>query len=222
MLQILRKNFLLKVFSLVLAIAGWSYFRFANNPVIAARFDQQLSVPITVIRLAVGYAARLPEKNAIVTVVPPRRGGAAVRPDEVKAVVDLDNRAEGVYTIPIQVVAPNLQIQSLSPASVTLKVVKVEEKSFALGLHYSGGQTRGIVASAAVISPGQARVRGASDDLSRVRAIRVEVPLAASPVTFDAMVRPAAVDSLGVEVAGVQVSPDLVRVQVHFIAGASH
>jgi len=205
-----------------LAIAGWGYFRFSGNPVIAARFDQQLSVPITVIRLPVGYIARVPEKDAIVTVAAPRRGAAAVRPDDVKAVVDLENRTEGAYTIPIQVVAPNLQIQSLSPASVTLKIVKLEQKSFPLALHYAGAGTRGIVAADTRVSPNHAEVRGASDNLSRVTAVRVDALLPTSPLLFDSMVRPVAVDSLGAEVPGVQVAPNLIRVQIHFIAGASH
>ena len=222
MLQIFRKNFLLKVFALALAIAGWGYFRFANNPVIAARFDQQLSVPVTVIRLATGYVARVPEKEAIVTVASPRRGGAAVGPNDVKAVVDLENRTDGAYTIPIQVVGPQgLQIQSLSPASVTLRIVKLDQKSFPLALHYQGSQARAIVTSDARLTPDHAEVRAASDDLSRVTAVRVDVPLPQSPVTFDAMVRPVAVDSLGTEVGSVQVSPNLIRVRVHFIAGAS-
>lgn len=223
MLQIFRKNFLLKVFALALAIVGWGYFRFANNPVIAARFDQQLSVPVTVIRLPTGYVARVPEKEAVVTVAAPRRGAPPVRPDDVKAVVDVENRSEGAYTIPIQVVGPQgLQIQSLSPASVTLKIVKVDQKSFPLALHYQGGQTRGIVTSDSRITPDHAAVRGASDDLSRVTAVLVNVALPSLPLTFDAMVRPVAVDSMGAEVAGVQVSPNLIRTQVHFIAGASH
>ena len=221
MLQIFRKNFLLKVFALLLAIAGWGYFRFANNPVIAARFDQQLCVPITVLRLPTGYIARVPEKEAVVTVAAPRRGGAPVRPDDVKAVVDLENRTEGAYTIPIQVVAPNLQIQSLSPASVTLKVVRIDQKSFPLALYYAGGQTRGIVASATRMTPDHAEVRGASDDLSRVTAVRIAVPLPGAPVRFDAMVRPVAVDSAGAEVTAVQVAPNLIRTQVQFISGAS-
>lgn len=218
---ILKKNFLLKVLALVLAIAGWGYFRFANNPVIAARFDQQLSVPITTIRLPVGYIARFTEKAAVVTVAAPRRGTGAIRPDDVKAVLDLDNRTAGVYNIPIQLVAPNVQVQSLSPASVTLTIEKIEQKAFPVALHYVGGQVR-VVASDTRIAPNQAQVRGASDDLSRVTAVRVDVPLPVSPVLFDAMVRPIAVDSLGSEVSNVQVAPNLIRVRIQFVAGASH
>ncbi|HEY5339470.1 MAG TPA: hypothetical protein VIK27_00460, partial [Candidatus Aquilonibacter sp.] len=67
-MQIIRKNFGLKLLSLVLAIVGWAYFRYAGNPVIAARFDQQLSVPIVVANLPVGYIAHYNDKEAIVTV----------------------------------------------------------------------------------------------------------------------------------------------------------
>jgi hypothetical protein len=34
-MQIIRKNFLLKLLALTLAIVGWAYIRFAGNPAIA-------------------------------------------------------------------------------------------------------------------------------------------------------------------------------------------
>ena len=49
MLQVLRRNFGLKLFSFAVAVAGWAYFRFAAAPSITAQFDQQLNVPITVV-----------------------------------------------------------------------------------------------------------------------------------------------------------------------------
>ncbi|MDQ6826981.1 MAG: hypothetical protein M3Z14_07285 [Candidatus Eremiobacteraeota bacterium] len=218
MLQIFRKNFLLKLLSLLLAVMGWSYFRFASNPVIAARFDQQLSVPITVIRLPLGYFARFTEKQAVVSVARPRRGGPAIKPDDVKAVLDLDGRTAGVYNIAVQLVAPNdVTIQSLSPASVTLTVEKVEQKHFALALHYVGDQRFNIVVNSVRTTPDQAVVRGSSTDLARVTAVRIDVPFAAQPSALDAMERPQAVDSLGQDVPNVQVSPNLVRVNAHFV-----
>ena len=39
------------------------------------------------------------------------------------------------------------------------------------------------------------------------------------PKAFDDMVRPVPVNSLGSEVAGLDVTPDLVRVQMRFVAG---
>lgn len=46
MLQALRRNFGLKLFSLALAIGGWAYFRFLAAPSITAQFDERLAVPI--------------------------------------------------------------------------------------------------------------------------------------------------------------------------------
>lgn len=219
MLQIFRNNFLLKVLSLALALAGWGYFRFANSPVIAARFAQQLSVPITTIRLPIGYVARYAEKEAVVTVAAPKRGSAAIRPDDVKAVLDLDGLRAGVYNVPIRLVAPSVAIQSLSPASVTLTIERIEQKEFSLAPYYSGNERSSVVASDAKIAPLQALARGGTDDLARVAAVRVNVPLPSAPQLFDAMVHPVAVDSRGTEVQGVQVSPNLIRVRVRFAAG---
>ena len=219
MLQIFKNNFSLKALSLVLALAGWGYFRFASSPVIAAR-SEQLSIPITTTHLALGYMARFAEKQAVVTIASPKRGSPPIRPDDVKAVLDLNGLSAGVYNVPIRLVAPSAAIQSLSPASVTLAIERMAQKSFPLAIYYSGNRPHAVVANDTKILPTQAIVRGASDDLSRVAAIRADVPLPTVPELFDAMVRPVAVDSLGTEVAGVQVSPNLVRVRVHFTAGA--
>lgn len=216
MLQIFRNNFLLKVLSVTLALAGWGYFKFANSPVTAA--PQQLSIPITTTHLAVGYLAHYEEKEAVVTVAAPKRGSAAVRPDDVKAVLDLGGLQAGVYNVPVRLVAPSAVVQSLSPASVTLTIARLEQKMFPLALYYAGSGRRFVVASGATILPPQATARGGSDDLARIAAIRADVPLPTAPEVFDAMVRPLAVDSLGTEVFGVQVSPNLVRVRVHFAA----
>ncbi|MBV8689369.1 MAG: hypothetical protein JOZ59_04605 [Candidatus Eremiobacteraeota bacterium] len=219
MLQIFKNNFSLKALSLVLALAGWGYFRFANSPVFAAR-SEQLSIPITTTHLTLGYIARFAEKQAVVTVASAKRGSAPIRPDDVKAVLDLNGLSAGVYNVPIRLVAPSVAIQSLSPASVTLAIERMAQKSFPLAVYYSGNRERALVASVTKILPPQAVARGASDDLSRVAAVRADVPLPGSAQLFDAMVRPVAVDALGTEVTGVQVLPNLVRVRVRFAAAA--
>ncbi len=220
--QIFRKNFLLKLVSVILALTGWSYFRFASNPVIAARFDQQISIPITVIRLPLGYFARFTEKQAVVSVALPKRGAPAIKPDDVKAVLDLEGRTAGVYNIPVQLVTPTTAvIKSLSPASVTLTVEKIDQKHFPVAVHYAGDQHSSMVVASVRTVPDQTVVRGASSDLARVTTVRVEVPFLSQPGNLDAMLRPAAVDSLGQEVANVQVSPNLVRVKATFVNAAN-
>ncbi|PZR59131.1 MAG: hypothetical protein DLM50_01680 [Candidatus Meridianibacter frigidus] len=218
-MQILRKNFALKILSVVLALGGWSYFRFANNPLITARFDQQLSVPITVIHLPVGYVAKYLDKEALVSIAAPKRGAPPLKPDDVKAVLDLGNRTVGVYNVPVELVAPNAVVQSLSPASVTLTVEKVEQRTFPLAVHYNETGNRAIVTSESNFSPTTVQVRGSSGDLSHVAAVLLNVLLPATPSKFDAMVHPIAVDASGAEVSNVQVSPNLIRMRARFVAG---
>ena len=139
-MQIIRKNFTLKLLALSLAIVGWAYFRFAANPIVAAaRFAQQIAVPIAVVNLAPGFVAHFTDREAVVT-VEGHRGDPAIKPDEIKAVLDLSNKGAGVYNLPIQLVAPQVAIQSLSPASVSLTIERVESRVFPLTLHYAGGQ----------------------------------------------------------------------------------
>jgi YbbR domain-containing protein len=216
--QIIRKNFGLKVLALALAVVGWAYFRYAANPVLAARFDQQFSVPIVTANLPVGYVARFPDKEAVVTVTS-RRGEPAVKPDEIKAVLDLYEKSAGVYNVPVQLVAPNVVVQSLSPASVSLTIEKIDQRSFPLAFHYMASQQSSVVVENANLMPSQVLVQGPQDALSQVSAIRVDVAMPQLPQSIDEMVRPVPVDANGAEVNELEVSPDLVRVRVDFVQG---
>jgi YbbR domain-containing protein len=218
-MQIVRHNFGLKVLAIALAVTGWAYFRFASNPLLAARFDQQLSVPITPINLPVGYIAHFTDKEAVVT-IESHRGEPTVKPDQIRAVLDLSNKVTGAYNLPVQLVAPNVVVHSLAPASVTLTVEKIDQKNFPLDVHYVGQQNALVVSGAVQTVPSQASVRGASSALAQVTAVRLDVPLPDEPLRFDEMLRPVAINALGAEVTGVQVSPDLIRVEAQFVSSA--
>jgi hypothetical protein len=215
-LSIVRRNFPLKAFAFALAVAAWAYFHFSANPNITARFNQQLSVPIVVTGLRPGYVARYTEKFAVVT-IDATRNSTPIKPDQVEAVLNLTaNPDPGVFNVPVQVIAPDLQIRSLSPASVTLSIDRIEERTIPISIAYNG-DSKNIVVDSAGVNPSQVTVRGIATDLARVQAIRVEIALPARATTIDAMIRPLAVTGSGDEVAGVQVSPNLIRVRATFI-----
>jgi YbbR domain-containing protein len=219
-MQIVRNNFALKLLAIGLAIVGWAYFRFASNPIVAtAQFDQQLSVPIVAVNLPLGFVARFTDHAAVVTIAA-KRGQPAVKPEEIKAVLDLSNKAAGIYNVPVQLVAPDVAVASLSPASVTLTIERIEERSFPVTLHYVGSQPTGIVVSGTQILPASSVVRGPTSLLAQVSAVHADVALPSQPKTVDEMVRPVAVDSSGAEISGVSVAPNLVRVAMNVVAGA--
>jgi hypothetical protein len=119
--QAVRKNFGLKVLALGIAVLAWAYVRFAGNPVIAARFDQELSVPITVAGLPDGYRAQLTDRQALVTIASPRNGSVATTAS-IRAVVNVAGHPAGIYSVPIEIVAPDLEVKSARPTSTTVEI----------------------------------------------------------------------------------------------------
>jgi len=218
--EIVRKNFALKVLAVALAIVGWAYFRFAGSPIAATSEFQQLSIPIAAVNLPLGYVARFTDHQAVVT-VSAKGGEPAVKPEEIKAVLDLAGKGAGVYNVPVQLVAPDIAVQSLSPASVTLTIEKIEQRSFPVTVRYVGTQPSGIVVSDTQVLPHAAIVRAPTSLLAQVSAVHADVALPNQPKALDEMVRPIAVDSSGAEIAGLSVVPNLVRIQMHFTAGTS-
>ena len=219
-MQIIRRNFTLKLLALCLAILGWAYFRFAANPIVAAaRFDQQISVPIVVVNLPTGYVAHFTEREAVVT-VQARRGDPGIKPDEIKAVLDLSNKTPGVYNVPIELVAPQVAVQSLSPATIALTIERVESRDVALTVHYAGEPSGTTVVSGVHLAPGTVTVEGPVSLLAQVATVRVDVVLPNQPKFVDEMVHPVAIGTQGSEVGGLQIAPNLVRVQMHVVAGS--
>jgi len=219
-LNLLKNNFGLKVLSICLALAAWGYFHLAAAPGTTARFDQTLAVPIVATGLKPGYQARYAEKVATVVIEVPRNG-QSVRPDQVQAVLDVGELVDpGFHEVPVKIVSPDVAIKSLSPASVTLSLDRLEERTVPVSIDYVGDD-HGIVVESAQVSPSATTIRGVATDLSRVTGVRVEIPMPAKPEQFDAMIRPTPAGSHGEVVENVQISPNLVRVRAHFIPTTS-
>lgn len=222
MLERLRNNVGLKILSLILALAGWAYLRLTPNPVIAARFQQQVSVPIATSGLAADEIARFTDRQAVVAIaVPP--DGAPIRPELVRAVLDVEGRGPGVYNVPVEVIAPKFEIKSLSPASVTLSIERIETRMLPVSVHYTSDVRRNsVVVQGLTFAPAFATLRAPTSELARVAAIRVDVPLPNAPRAFDAMLRPIAIDAHGNELAAITVSPNLLRVRARFSAASKN
>lgn len=213
----LTNNFGLKVLAFFLALAAWGYFHLAAAPGTTARFDQTLAVPIVVTGLKPGYQAHYAEKVATVVIEVPR-SGQTVKPDQVQAVLDVGELTDpGFHNVPVKLVSPDLAIKSLSPASVTLSLDRLEQRAISVSFDYVGDR-RAVVVESAQVDPPWTTIRGVAADLSRVTGVRVEIPIPNKPQRFDSMIRPTPTDAQGNEVTNVQISPNIVRVRARFVA----
>lgn len=221
MLNLLRNNFGLKVLAVCLALAAWGYFHLAAAPGTTARFDQSLAVPIVIAGLKPGYQARYDDKVATVVIETPRNG-EGVKRDQVQAVLDVSDVTDAQpHHVAVRLVAPDVAIKSLSPASVIVTVDRLEERTVPVSFDYVGDR-RGIVVEAAAVNPALTTIRGVANELAKVTGVRVEIPIPPKPQQFDAMIHPTPTDASGSEIANVQVSPNLVRVRATFIAAGAH
>ncbi len=217
LLNLLRNNFGLKALAFGLALAAWAYFHLAAAPGLTAHFDQTLNVPIVTSGLSAGFDARFAEKFATVTVELPRNSGV-IKADQVQAILDLSDVTEpGVRNVAVKLVAPDLTVRSLSPASVIVAVDRLEERVVPVSIQYVGEHS-GTVVDSTAIDPPQTTIRGTAADLARVSTVRVQLPFPNRAQQFDAMLRPAPAGADGVELGDVEVSPNLVRVRAKFIA----
>ena len=112
-------------------------------------------------------------------------------------------------------VAPSVAVHSLSPASITLTIERIGERTFPVAMHY--GAQANVVVSRFSVTPASVTVRGPEDELSQVATVRVEMPLSGAQSSLDEMIRPTAVNPAGEEIGDVQVVPNLVRVQAQFL-----
>ncbi|HTV73302.1 MAG TPA: hypothetical protein VME66_06345 [Candidatus Acidoferrales bacterium] len=213
MLKRLQNNLGLKAISLVLAVSAWAYLRFASNPIITAHFEQQLVIPVVTVGLGPELVAQFTEHQAVVSVAVPRDG--TIRPEMLKAVLDLEGKGVGVYNVPLEVIAPKLEIHSLTPATITLAIERVEQRSFPVTIRYTG-DPHGAVVDRTSIVPSAVVLRGATSDLARIASVRVELPIGPPRSHVDEMLRPQTVDAHGADVSAIDLSPNLVRVQAYF------
>jgi hypothetical protein len=216
-LSALKNNFGLKLLSLGLAVAAWAYFHLAAAPGTIARFDQTLSIPIVVTGLKPGYEARYADKVATVVVDVPRNG-TPLKADQVQAVLDVGDVSEpGYHNIPVKIVSPDVAIRSLSPASVTLSLDRLSDRTLPVSVDYVGDR-HGLVVESARVTPSTTTIRGVAADLAKVTAVRVQIPIPSKAGSRDEMIAPIPSDARGTGVQNVDVSPNLVRVQARFVA----
>ena len=95
--------------------------------------------------------------------------------------MDFQNKGAGIYNVPIQLVAPDLVVQSLSPASVTLTIERIEQRSFPIETHYVGHAAAGVVVNQSADPAGVATVSAPPACSRRSRTFNVDVEMPAGP-----------------------------------------
>ena len=163
----IKRNTMLKVFSLIIAILLWAFVQLAQNPEIS--YDV-FEVPVTITGEAginnEGFVISNPPANLStnVTISTKRSYLNSFDHSSLSAYVDVSNaKNAGDYALPIKVRTsdPNVSIISKSPSNVSLHVDRIITVKKPIRISYDGNMAKDyyIDARHVVISPKEATIK---------------------------------------------------------------
>ena len=215
--RLLKNNFLVKVFSFLLALMLWVYVTSGVVRTIPDMTDTFRNVPLAALNLEDGLAVM--EIPAEVDVVLNGRQDIirAITPQNIRAFVDLRALAEGTHRIsPDAEVPQGVRILRFAPPQVTVVLERVESPQVPVTLEIIGTPAEGYVMGDPRILPDSVFVRGPRSVLANVASVRAVINVDGADGNRVQIVPVQVVDNAGREVEGVTVTPDLVEVQIPF------
>ena len=166
-LDAIKRNTMLKVFSVILAILLWAFVQLAQNPEISY---EVFEVPVKITGEAginnEGFVVSNPPTNLStnVTISTKRTYLNSFDHSSLSAYVDVSNAKDaGDYSLPIRVRSsdPNITIISKSPANVSLYVDRIITVKKPIRISYNGNMAKDyyIDAKNVLISPTEATIK---------------------------------------------------------------
>lgn len=219
LLDIFRHKFVVKVFALLGAAVLWFFVMSDQNPVM----DSSVSVPVTVVG-APERAKVTPNVSTIkVKLRGPRSAFAAVRREEIKAVLDLSDKEPGTHHLSVQSVLPQgLEVVSLKPEYVDVLIDPLVQKSQTLHLVPMGSVGAGFTVSRITPETDHVSLDGPETVVDTVKEVVGYVAFSGDRTAdFDLRVPLSAVDEDGRAVSDVTLTPEEVSVHVQLARGLS-
>ena len=206
-MALIRRNFDLKIASVVIAIALWFMFNYSSSN---QTYSTTLEIPVTLHGAPAGLVAATGVASAKVELSGSRAVLERLSPTDFAAVIDCSNKTTGVQSLPISVTGPESdKIRSVTPATAIVSIDRFGYRT--VPVVESGAEQGAIVAD---IQPQTVTVTGGETALARVVAARVSIEGTSATMPVVVMLKPVAVDADYAAVAGLNVIPPAVRVAI--------
>lgn len=206
-MDLIRRNFGLKVSAVVIAIGLW----FAFNYLTASQtYSTTLEIPVVLHGVAPGLVATTNTQGVTIQLAGPRSVLEKLAPADFAAYLDCTGKEAGVLSLNIAVAGPESdKIRSVSPAAA---IVVLDRYGYRTVPVISADNGQSVIVTS--VEPKSVIVAGAETALAKVMAVRVSIEdtTATKPVTVT--VRPVPVDVNFLPVPGVSVAPPSVHVAI--------
>jgi YbbR domain-containing protein len=150
----------------------------------------------------------------------PRDVFAQLRPNQLRAYVDLNRASPGETRVPVTVPVPDAQVRvgEPNPRAVVVRLEELTSKTVPVRARLEGSLPFGYRPGRPAVSPETLTINGPASYVRRVDAAQVDVRLDTATADVDSRLQPALVDGQGERLAatapGLQVQPPTVRVQL--------
>lgn len=212
----LKKNWKLKLLSLVIAIFLWSYIIYSMNPVVDVRMND---IEIVYENLESiennGYILNSDLQNSVnVTVAGQRRNLLNLTSQHIRVSANLENLSEGVHTLQLNYSVPEgIALEDYQP-SVNVNVDRVISKEIDVQINRIGNLQENYVLVSNQLTPERISIKGARSIVDSVQNLVVDLDLnnLTNNVTVNREIR--AIDETGQEVTGITLGQEFVNMNV--------
>ncbi len=204
-MDLIRRNFDIKVASLVIAVGLWFMFNYLSTS--SQAYSTTLQIPVTLYGVAAGLVATSGVQSVTVELAGPRAVVEKLAPSDFAAYIDCSGKDAGPQSLGVSIAGPESdKIHSISPATAVVILDRFGYRT--VPVISAGGQNTDV----ADIQPRSIVVSGGETTLARVMAARVSIEEATTDKPFVVMLKPIPVDASFAAVSGVNVVPPTVRV----------
>jgi YbbR domain-containing protein len=201
--------------AIILSVVIWLIVQAETNP------DRQdvtsFTVPVEVVNAPPGLQVTSDPPPVRVALRAPESVWRRLAPQSLRATADASRAGEGVNDLPVRVekLDPDVNgIPSAVPATVPVKLERVEEKSVPVRVDISGVVPFGYTYAPPVVQPEAVTVSGPASAVQQVVAAVADIRLDGVTVSVSAAYAPRPVDARSQAVTTVQVVPAAVNVSV--------
>ena len=209
MMHIIKKNKMAKFLTLIAAILLWFFVVREQNPMVEVTYN----VAIQQQNLDSHYVVEGVPAMVRVTLRGPRDTMVILRPEFMKASLDLDEVKPGQNNVTITFTPPNgVTVVDLKPDNITVVVDEYAERQLPVEISPTGWFSSDVALKSLSIIPQTVKVSGPKEMVNRVAHVQLNVNLANQTKNFTATGKLIAVDAAGKPV-DVSITPDQAQAQ---------
>ncbi len=215
-MDVLKKNWKIKLLSLAIAIFLWSYIMSTTNPTVNVRLTNIPIIYENTEYLADNDLMVSPKtkKTVDITVSGQRSRIVNVTPQHVRVTADFQSLDEGIHTVNLKYSLPEGVVLEDFEKDMTVTIDKVINKEMQVEVYSIGELEEGIVIQSTSINPEKVSVKGSRSLIDQVDKLLVDLDLNSLTNSISVNRKIRAVDSKGQDLPGLTFGQEFVNLSV--------